>query len=81
MYLPPYSPDLNPIEPAFSKIKAYIRRHGEEYRNVVDLLDDGEAAKAFLCKAVLSVSESDAFGWFEHSGYISGDTDSDNSSE
>jgi transposase len=26
MYLPPYSPDLNPIEPAFSKVKAHLRR-------------------------------------------------------
>lgn len=26
-YLPPYSPDLNPIEEAFSKVKAFLRRH------------------------------------------------------
>jgi transposase len=28
-FLPPYSPDLNPIEEAFSKIKAFIRRHSD----------------------------------------------------
>ncbi|KAJ3542004.1 hypothetical protein NMY22_g3671 [Coprinellus aureogranulatus] len=28
-YLPPYSPDLNPIEEAFSKVKAFIRRHND----------------------------------------------------
>ena len=28
-YLPPYSPDLNPIEQAFSKLKAHLRRHAE----------------------------------------------------
>ncbi len=28
LYLPPYSPDLNPIEQAFSKLKAHLRRYG-----------------------------------------------------
>ena len=28
LYLPPYSPDLNPIEQAFSKLKAHLRRIG-----------------------------------------------------
>jgi len=28
-YLPPYSPDLNPIEQAFSKLKAHLRKHAE----------------------------------------------------
>jgi transposase len=28
-YLPPYSPDLNPIEQAFSKLKAHLRKHQE----------------------------------------------------
>lgn len=28
-YLPPYSPDLNPIEQAFSKLKAHLRQHAE----------------------------------------------------
>ena len=31
-FLPPYSPDLNPIEEAFSAIKAHIRREGEPFR-------------------------------------------------
>jgi transposase len=31
LYLPPYSPDLNPIEMAFSKLKAHLRRIGEEH--------------------------------------------------
>ena len=29
LYLPPYSPDLNPIEPAFSKVKAHLRKAAE----------------------------------------------------
>jgi transposase len=31
-YLPPYSPDLNPIEQAFSKLKAHLRKHAERTR-------------------------------------------------
>jgi transposase len=30
-YLPPYSPDLNPIEEAFSKIKSFIRRNRDYF--------------------------------------------------
>ena len=30
MYLPPYSPDLNPIEEAFSKIKGIVRKRSQE---------------------------------------------------
>ena len=32
LYLPPYSPDLMPIEEAFGVYKAWIRRHGDEIR-------------------------------------------------
>ena len=32
MYLPPYSPDLNPIEEAFAKLKALLRRAGARTR-------------------------------------------------
>jgi transposase len=42
-YLPPYSPDLNPIEQAFSKLKAQLRKHAERsmeslWRRIGDLL-------------------------------------------
>ncbi|KAG2740175.1 hypothetical protein P692DRAFT_20753883, partial [Suillus brevipes Sb2] len=30
VFLPPYSPDYNPIEQAFSAIKAYLRRHFDD---------------------------------------------------
>jgi transposase len=33
LYLPPYSPDLNPIEQAFAKLKAGLRKAGERTRN------------------------------------------------
>lgn len=34
VYLPPYSPDLNPIEEFFSKLKVYIRRNFVRYEEV-----------------------------------------------
>jgi transposase len=33
LYLPPYSPDLNPIEQAFAKLKALLRKAGERTRD------------------------------------------------
>ena len=36
-YLPPYSPDLNPIEQSFAKLKSYLRKHKE--RTIPDLYD------------------------------------------
>jgi transposase len=60
LYLPPYSPDLNPIEEAFSKIKSLIRK--AEARNREALL---EAIGA----AISALSAQDARGFFEHCGY------------
>lgn len=59
-YLPPYSPDFNPIEPAFSKIKTAVRR--AEARSHAGLVD------AFA-EALARVTQSDARGWMTHSGY------------
>jgi transposase len=44
-YLPPYSPDLNPIEQAFSKLKAHLRKHKERsleglWKRIGELIDD-----------------------------------------
>ena len=60
LYLPPYSPDLNPIEEAFSKIKGILRKAEARTREVLV-----EA----LGPALSSVSEEDARGFFEHCGY------------
>jgi transposase len=59
-FLPAYSPDLNPIELAFSKIKGILRRVAARTRE--DLLDGIE-------RAVRSVTPTDALGWFTHAGY------------
>lgn len=60
MFLPPYSPDLNPIEMMWSKIKAILRRLKIRAN---ELLVD---AIAF---ALDCVSLSDIAGWFSHDGY------------
>jgi transposase len=60
LYLPPYSPEFNPIEEAFSKIKNLVRKAGARVREaLVDAV--GEA----LCE----VTEEDARAFFEHCGY------------
>jgi transposase len=60
LYLPPYSPDLNPIEEAFSKVKGLMRR--AEARTREALIDA-------MGMALSAVSARDARGFFEHSGY------------
>ena len=61
-YLPPYSPDLNPIEPAWAKVKALLRR--AEARSLDQL-------KAEVPRAINAVTASDAQGWFRQAGYCS----------
>ena len=60
LYLPPYSPDLNPIEPCWSKIKQKMR--ALKARVV-------EALEKATTEAVQAVSSSDAEGWFGYCGY------------
>src|SRR2546421_6127488 len=60
LFLPAYSPDLSPIEEAFSKIKTVLRRRGARTR---------EALQQALSQALLSVTATDASGWFRHCGY------------
>ena len=56
LYLPPYSPDLNPIEKMWSKLKAILRKWKIR---LVDLLPDSVA------KALMLVSPSDCLHWFD----------------
>ena len=60
MYLPPYSPDLNPIEEAFAKLKALLRRAGARTH---------EALIEAMGRALGAVTASDARGFFKHRGY------------
>jgi transposase len=60
LYLPPYSPDLNPIEEAFSKIKGILRKAGARSR---------EALIEAMGRALDAITSQDARGFFEHCGY------------
>ena len=59
-YLPPYSPDLNPIENAFSKFKARLRQEG---RRTVDGVYEA------MRLAVDDISAQDCRGYFRHCGH------------
>jgi DDE superfamily endonuclease len=67
MFLPAYSPDLNPIELAFSSIKAWLRQN----RNFVNQEMQGEEGTVYnaLWQAVYSVNPEKARGWYLHCGY------------
>lgn len=60
LFLPPYSPDFSPIEEAFSKIKALLRKAQARTR---------EALLGAIGRALESVSAKDARGYFGHCGY------------
>ena len=62
LYLPPYSPDLNPIEMAFAKLKALLRKAAERTR---DALWDriGQTLEAF--------SPQECANYLAHAGYAS----------
>ena len=59
-FLPSYSPDLNPIEEAFSKLKALLRQAAARTH---------EALAAALWAALEAITPSDARGYFTHRGY------------
>lgn len=59
-FLPPYSPDLNPIEKMWSKAKAHLRRAKARTQQALD--------KA-VAKALRTITPTDAQGWFHHCGY------------
>ena len=60
LYLPPYPPDFNPIERAFSKLKTGLRTAQARTR---------EALEAVIQDAAHWITEHDAKNWFDHCGY------------
>lgn len=60
LFLPAYSPDFSPIEPAWSKLKTYLRRAGARTR---------EALEEAIAQGLKGITAHDAHGWFRHCGY------------
>ena len=67
-FLPPYSPDYNPIELAFSKFKSHIKSREAKFRTM-DQNEEMEI-RLFLLDALFSVLPEDARGYFMHCEYI-----------
>jgi transposase len=59
-FLPSYSPDMNPIEEAFSKVKALLRQAAARTH---------EALVAAIWAALRAITPADADGYFTHCGY------------
>jgi len=60
LYLPPYSPDLNPIELAWNKLKALLKEFGARTQAALD---------AAIRRAMDLIGADDAGAWFGHCGY------------
>ncbi|KZP25465.1 hypothetical protein FIBSPDRAFT_733880, partial [Athelia psychrophila] len=62
-YLPPYSPDYNPIEQAFSAIKVHLRQHGLGFFGPRGLYYE-------LYRACDIITAKMSWGFFSHAGYM-----------
>ena len=62
-FLPPYSPDLNPIEEAFSKAKSFLRDNQAVYQSTT-------SPRVIVASAFASVSQQDCLNYIKHAGYI-----------
>jgi transposase len=60
LYVPPYSPDLSPIEPCWAQVKTALRTAKARTREALDSAITG---------ALATITEADAQGWFRHGGY------------
>lgn len=61
LFVPPYSPDYNPIEKLWSKLKAELRRIGARTQEALD---------AAITEAVGAITASDAANWIRGAGYV-----------
>ena len=60
LFLPRYSPDFNPIEGAFSKLKAFLRRRAARTQR---------ALERAIAAGLATITAQDAQGWFRHCGF------------
>ena len=60
VFLPRYSPDFNPIEGAFSKLKAFLRRRAARTQRTLERA---------IAAGLATITTQDAQGWFRHCGF------------
>lgn len=60
IFLPPYTPEWNPIEPCWSKMKEFLRSRAATTRDTLE---------AAVADAMNTITTQDAHGWFRHCGY------------
>lgn len=63
VFLPPYSPDLNPLEPVFSKVKTILQANHQ-------LLQVCTSPKALLAMAFGMITGEDCMNFSKHCGYL-----------
>ena len=61
LYLPPYSPELSPIEMCWSEVKQFLKKTEARTEEILN--------KAFS-EALNMITKNDCRGWFNHCGYV-----------
>ena len=61
-FLPPFSPDLNPIELAFSKVKAFLKANDKIFQAT-------HAPRVLVASAFSTITQEDCPGYIHHCGY------------
>lgn len=69
IYLPPYSPDYNPIEEFFSELKAYIKRYWSMYVDMTDKSHESFRKYLAFCVTQVGNRRGSAMGHFRNCGY------------
>ena len=64
-FLPPYSPDLDPAEEVFSKVKYFLQQNDEVIEGTSE-----EEFDDFILQGFCTVTANDCYGYFKHAGYI-----------
>lgn len=70
LYLPPYSPDFNPIEEAFSAIKSWIRANREYARGELSGEITCDPYRMIWEAVFMTVTPEKVEGWFHDCGYL-----------
>jgi hypothetical protein len=70
LFLPPYSPDLDPIEEGFSAMKAWLRRNRDFVLGELTGHADCDPHRLLWSAVFESMTPENIRGWYRHSGYV-----------